>query len=59
MLFIMSKSSSDIKLDAGDDLTDAVVNNSIAFSNTINGNNLGSVNLNGTITILLSSVYLS
>ena len=58
MLFIMSKSSSDIKLDAGDDLTDAVVNNSIAFSNTINGNNLGSVNLNGTITILLSSVYL-
>lgn len=58
MLFIMSKSSSDVKLDAGDDLTDAVVNNSIAFSNTINGNNLGSANLSGTITILLSSVYL-
>lgn len=58
MLFIMSKSSSDVKLDAGDDLTNAVVNNSIAYSNTINGGNLGSTNLIGTIAILLSSVYL-
>lgn len=58
MLFIMSKSSSDITLKAGDDLTDAVVNNSIAYSDTMNGGNLGSPNLIGTITILLSSVYL-
>lgn len=58
MLFIMSKSSSDVKLNAGDDLTNAVVNNSIAYSNTMNGANLGSPNLIGTIAILLSSVYL-
>lgn len=58
MLFIMSKSSSDVKLDAGDDLTNAVVNNSITYSNTMNGSNLGSPNLIGTIAILLSSVYL-
>lgn len=58
MLFIMSKSSSDVKLNAGDDLTNAVVNNSIAYSNTMNGGDLGSPNLIGTIAILLSSVYL-
>lgn len=58
LLFIMSSSSSDIKLNAGDDLGTAVSNNSITFSNTMNGYNLGSANLNNTITILLSSVYL-
>ena len=58
LLFIMSSSSSDITLNAGDDLGAAVSNNSIAFSNTMNGYNLGSANLNNTITILLSSVYL-
>lgn len=58
LLFIMSNSSSDIKLNAGDDLGTAVSNNSITFSNTMNGYNLGSANLNNTITILLSSVYL-
>lgn len=58
LLFIMSSSSSDIRLNAGDDLGAAVSNNSITFSNTMNGYNLGSANLNNTITILLSSVYL-